>query len=310
MAAHRIAACVRLFSRTTSVLAEGAGPGALPLSPAVRRLVDEHHLNAKSIPATGPKGRLLKGDILAFLDAGGKAAAPVVTKAAPAVSATPSKSKQKFEDQTITNIRRVIAQRLTESKGTIPHAYASVAVNMAGALKFRQTLAKEGSKISVNDIVIKAAASALREVPVVNSTWRDGVASVSPSVDISVAVATPTGLITPIVTRADSRTIEDVNATVQVLADKAKSGTLKPAEFQGGSFTISNLGMFGIHSFQAVINPPQTAILAVGAGRVALGADEKPTTVASFDLCYDARVISPDKAAEWLASLRKRIEAL
>ena len=162
-------------------------------------------------------------------------------------------------------MRKVIASRLTESKATVPHAYASIDCKLDNLLELRKQInaTGAGTKVSVNDLVIKASALALRDVPSVN---QNAEASREGNVDISVAVATPSGLITPIVKDADALSVSEINGCVKDLAARAFENKLKPEEFMGGSFTISNLGMFGISQFSAVINPPQAAILAVGSG--------------------------------------------
>lgn len=174
-----------------------------------------------------------------------------------------------FTDIPNSNMRKVIAKRLTESKTTVPHAYSIIECDLESVMKLRKLYkTKYDTNISVNDVIIKACSLALKDVPEANSKW-DPVAKkivFNKDVDISVAVATPTGLITPIITNANTRGIVDINNTVKDLANRAKVGKLKPEEYQGGSFSISNLGMFGVSHFSAVINPPQACILAVGSG--------------------------------------------
>jgi pyruvate dehydrogenase E2 component (dihydrolipoamide acetyltransferase) len=216
-----------------------------------------------------------------------------------------------YNDIPLTTMRKVIAKRLTESKQTVPHSYSEMTVDIDSVLKLRKQLAKEFNiNVSVNDAVIKAAALALRDVPEANARYDDVRQAVvrNPSVNISVAVATPTGLITPIVTESDSRGLVNINATVKDLATRAKAGKLKPHEFQGGSFSISNLGMFGVTSFSAVINPPQSCILAVGAGipRVtAVSTDElRVSTQLTVQVSHDRRVVSEAVAAQFLQAFR------
>ena len=174
-----------------------------------------------------------------------------------------------YEDIPNSNIRKVIAKRLTESKATVTHIYSSINCNLDNAIKLRKELKKNYDiNISMNDIVIKSAALALKDVPAILNKWNPKTSSIdiNSQIDISIAVATPNGLITPIITNPHQRSLNDISLTIKSLANRAKEGKLKPEEYQGGSFSISNLGMFGINSFTAVINPPQSCILAVGAG--------------------------------------------
>lgn len=221
-------------------------------------------------------------DVLAFLERGGagakastgkavedtsghQAAAARQTEAAAYPKEEEREEEEAYHDTPTSNIRQIIARRLTESKSQIPHEYARIEVDMSAASKLRkQIMGETGSKFSLNDVILKASGLSLRAVPEVNTTFVNGEATVQPSVDISVAVASPRGLITPIVTRSESRSVLDIAGTVQELAGRARDGKLKPHEFQGGSFSVSNLGMFGVSEFSAVINPPQTCILAVG----------------------------------------------
>lgn len=223
-----------------------------------------------------------------------------------------------FIDIPISNIRRVIAQRLMQSKQTIPHYYLSVDVNMGEVLLVRKELNKmlEGKgKISVNDFIIKASALACLKVPEANSSWMDTVIRQNHVVDVSVAVSTPAGLITPIVFNAHIKGLETIASDVVSLASKAREGKLQPHEFQGGTFTISNLGMFGIKNFSAIINPPQACILAIGASEDKLipADNEKGFDVASVmsvTLSCDHRVVDGAVGAQWLAEFKSTLKSL
>lgn len=203
-------------------------------------------------------------------------------------------------------MRRVIASRLLESKSTIPHLYLAADVDLDRVAELREALKQQGAKISVNDCVIRAVALALAEVPAANASWdAAGEALVAgPSVDISIAVATPGGLITPIIRDADTKSLTQIAAEVRELAGRARTNKLKPHEFQGGSFSISNLGMFGIDSFSAIINPPQACIMAVGGARkvARMGAAGSPVaaTVMTVTLSADNRVYDGDVASAFL----------
>lgn len=188
-----------------------------------------------------------------------------------------------FEDRPTSNIRQIIARRLTESKSQIPHEYARMEVDMTAVVRLRKRKIEEtGSRFSLNDVIIRAAGLALRAVPELNTTFINGDTVTQAQVDISVAVASPRGLITPIVTSSDSRSVQDIASTVAELAARAREGKLQPHEFQGGSFSVSNLGMFGVSEFSAVINPPQTCILAVGTIRPHILPDTQVCTTAGW----------------------------
>jgi pyruvate dehydrogenase E2 component (dihydrolipoamide acetyltransferase) len=284
-------------------------------SPAASHMIRSQGLNEKLIKGTAKHGIISKGDVLHYLatmPAGSSVdIAAINYDSAPVAHApvTVSTIPSPFTDVPNSNMRKIIAKRLTESKQQVPHLYATVSTEIDALLKFRSVLKKNGINVSVNDLVIKAAALALRDVPEANAKWsakanaRD---TSSSSVDISVAVATPSGLITPIVTNADKRGLVDITNTVKDLATRAKDNKLKPEEFQGGSFTISNLGMFGISEFSAVINPPQCCILAVGGGvgkvmpPASPGAQPRVVTTMTVQLSADRRVVDEAIAAQYL----------
>jgi pyruvate dehydrogenase E2 component (dihydrolipoamide acetyltransferase) len=215
-------------------------------------------------------------------------------------------------------MRKVIARRLSESKQTIPHFYVSMDFELDGLLKLRADLnaksPKDGPgafKLSVNDMVIKAAAVTLRRFPAVNAMWTDEAILQFQDVDISVAVATPTGLITPIVRKADQKGLAAISNEMKDLAARAKANKLKPEEFQGGGFSISNMGMYGVREFSAIINPPQAGILAVAAGEqrpVVKGGQLAVATVMTCTLSVDHRVIDGALAAEFMQALKGAIE--
>lgn len=260
------------------------------LMPSARHLSQSKGLDATGLAGSGKGGRITKGDVLQALKDGVNlpplaaavsspaAAAPASVPAAAAAVIPPASvaigdvtiptitSSGSYTDIKNNNMRKVIAKRLTESKSTVPHFYASTEIELDNIMALRKKLMDMDVKVSVNDLVIRASALALRDVPEVNASYVNGQVKMSPSVDISVAVATPGGLITPIVPNTDKMGLSDISSKVRDLATRARDGKLAPEEYQGGSFCISNLGMFGINEFSAVINPPQAAILAVGGG--------------------------------------------
>lgn len=272
-------------------------------SPLARRIASE-----KGVQLTG-QGSGLYGSIKAQDIGAMPAAAAHVPSAAPGAA---------YTDIPVSNMRAVIAKRLMLSKQTIPHYYLSVDVELDQILKLRKQfntlLEKDKIKLSINDFVIKAAALACKKVPEANSSWMDTVIREFHSVDISVAVATDKGLITPIVFEADTKGLILISQDVKTLAAKAREGKLQPHEFQGGTFSISNLGMFGIKNFSAIINPPQACILAVGGTEVRLIPDEKaengykPASFLSVTLSCDHRVVDGAVGAKWLSAFRQLLE--
>jgi len=238
------------------------------------------------------------------------------------IAARPLASAGAYTDIPVSGMRATIAKRLTESKQTIPHYYLTVDVAIDELLHLRKelnaTIAKlakdqdKQAKISVNDIFIKAMAHANKAIPECNSAWLGDCIRQYDSVDVCVAVATPTGLITPIVFGADSKGLLTISQEVRALAQRAKENKLKPEEFQGGSITISNLGMFGISSFSAIINPPQACILSVGGAQKRIVPDEidghKEATYVSMTLCCDHRVVDGAVGAQWLAEFKSMLE--
>nr|QHB15552.1 pyruvate dehydrogenase protein X component [Bemisia tabaci] len=289
--------------------------------PAAHRLLNLYQIDAKQVPTTGRGGKLLKSDVLKYVEDNKlqpKPPKPVPlpvarAKAEPKEAAKPSpafasKPRSGYTDIEVSSMRRTIAKRLTESKTQIPHAYSIIDSEVDQILSIRKELKASGISVSVNDFVIKAVALALKQYPVANCLYvKDEIVS-APGIDISVAVATENGLITPIVKSADTKSITEISAEVRELAGKARKGKLQLHEFQGGSFTISNLGMFGISEFSAIINPPQCGILAVGGGRSLINLDGKPFTKMASQLSYDARAISEPDAAMFLEIVQLYLE--
>ncbi|KAG8062951.1 hypothetical protein GUJ93_ZPchr0003g17937 [Zizania palustris] len=278
------------------------------ISPAAKLLIKEHHLDQSVLKASGPRGTLLKGDVLSALKSGATASstkeknppAPPLSKPthdSQTQSVTTPPKSITHEDLPNSQIRKVIAKRLLESKHTTPHLYLSKDVILDPLLAFRNELKEQhGVKVSVNDIVIKAVALALRDVPDANAYWNSEKeeAQKCDSVDISIAVATEKGLMTPIIRNADQKTISAISSEVKQLAEKARAGKLAPTEFQGGTFSISNLGMYPVDHFCAIINPPQSGILAVGRGNKVVepvvdnDGTEKATVITKMGLTLSA----------------------
>ncbi len=295
--------------------------GRIAASPLARRMAKQAGLDLAAIAGSGPHGRIVKRDIEQALAAGTPAAdAPVPEVAAPAPApaapARPTAAAADPEDREIphSNVRKVIARRLTEADREIPQIYLSVDIEIDRLLAARREVNEtlDGpAKVSVNDMVIKAAALALRQAPAVNARWTDTATVMLGAVDISVAVATEGGLITPIVFDADRKGLAQIANEMKELAGRAREGRLKPEEYQGGSFTVSNLGMYGIGHFTSIINPPQAAILAVGAGAqkvVVRGGEMQVATVMTCTLTCDHRVIDGALGAQWLQAFKGFVE--
>merc|ERR1719187_207545 len=243
--------------------------------------------------------------------------APVATPTPslpPLTSTFPTSSD--FTDLDMSNVRKIIAKRLQQSKHEIPHYYLTVECNMDNIIKLRKDIntayEKEGVKLSVNDFIIKAVALASKRVPACNSAWMDSFIREFHTVDVCVAVDTGSGLITPIVTGADTRGLADISSSVREMAGRAKEGKLAPHEFQGGTITVSNLGMFGINQFTAIINPPQACILAVGGTekKVVAGPGGDPTVaqIMRVTMSCDHRVVDGAVGAQWLQHFKKFME--
>ncbi|MBJ7250775.1 MAG: pyruvate dehydrogenase complex dihydrolipoamide acetyltransferase [Acetobacteraceae bacterium] len=289
-------------------------------SPLARRMAAQAGLDIGQIAGSGPNGRIVKADVDAALSRG-PAPAPVATVPAPAAAPRPVAPVAITAPHTAvpnSSIRKVIARRLAESKATIPHFYVSTDVEIDALLKIRADLnarsPKDGPgafKLSVNDLVIKATAVTLRRFPNVNAMWTEDAILQLHDVDISVAVSIPDGLITPIVRNADIKGLAAISTEMKDLAARAKTGKLKPEEFQGGGFSISNMGMYGVRDFAAIINPPQAGILAVSAGEqrpVVKNGALAIATVMTLTLSVDHRVIDGALAAEFLQTLKRNIE--
>jgi len=266
----------------------------------------------KAIKGTGPGGRITKSDIEKYKPSGGATSAPAATAAGPT-----------YEDVPATSMRKTIANRLVQSMNQNPHYFVSATLSVTKLLKLRQALnaSAEGKyKLSVNDFLIKACAIACKKVPAVNSSWReDGgqtVIRTHHTVDVSVAVATPVGLMTPIVKNADSIGLSAISTAVKDLGKRARDGKLKPEEYQGGTFTISNMGMnAAVERFTAVINPPQAAILAVGTTqKIAVPVETEDGVTTEWDEqivvtgSFDHKVVDGAVGGEWIRELKKVVE--
>ena len=291
----------------------GLGEGIDPLnkdrvlaSPLAKRMAAQAGIGLDEISGSGPNGRIVKRDIEAVLSGG----LPAIVTANP----TSDTNNQEYELIEHSTMRKTIAARLTESKQTVPHFYLRVDCEIDKLLEFRAELNKKADgayKLSINDIIIKAAGVALKKVPNANACWTESGIKVFRSADISIAVSVEGGLITPIVFNADGKGLEQISKEMHELAERARDGKLSPEEYTGGTFSISNLGMYGVKSFDAVINPPQACILAVGAGQqspVVHNGALAVATVMNLTLSADHRAVDGAVAAEYMKCLSGLIE--
>ncbi|MEJ0045132.1 MAG: pyruvate dehydrogenase complex dihydrolipoamide acetyltransferase [Rhodospirillales bacterium] len=286
------------------------------VSPLARRMALQAGIDLSRVHGTGPQGRIVRADIekLQSAPASSPPAAPAPT--APRTPGAPiTAPHQKLP---LNNVRRITARRLAEAKQSIPHFYVSIDVELDALLKLRADLnaksPKDGPgafKLSVNDLLIKATAVTLRRVPKVNVSFTEEAIILYDDVDISVAVSIPDGLITPIIRQADRKGLAAISNESKSLIERARAGKLKPEEFQGGSFSISNMGMYGVKDFSAIINPPQAAILAIAAGEqrpVVKNGELAVATVMTVTLSVDHRAIDGALAAEFVASFKQIVE--
>src|SRR3954453_5265367 len=275
-------------------------------SPLARKMAREMGVSIEQVQGSGPGGRIIANDIKNF-----KPSAPAQQKAkAPSL---PPAQQLETKEIPLTAMRRTIAKRLAESTGPIPHFYLTADYDVTNLLSMRTQLNEAlGAKLSVNDFIVRAAALALRQHPAVNSSWSEDAISQHGEIHIGIAVSTPEGLITPVVRNADQKSIPDIGTEVRALAEKAKNRKLQPHEYQGSTFTISNLGAWGIEEFTAIINPPNVAILAIGT------AEARPIVTAErqivvrdrmkITMSCDHRVVDGAAGAEYLKTLRQYVE--
>ncbi|KXV67368.1 branched-chain alpha-keto acid dehydrogenase subunit E2 [Acetobacter malorum] len=278
-------------------------------SPLAKRVASQKGLDLSRIKGTGPNGRIVRRDVD---NAAAQSTAAPATASAEALAST---------SRTVphSSMRKVIARRLSEAKSTIPHFYVSADVELDALLALRSQLnaaspdeGPDAFKLSVNDMLVKASAIALKRVPNVNASFTDQAMILHDNVDISIAVSIPDGLITPIVKHVDQKSLKQISQETKDLVKRARAGKLKPEEFQGGTFSISNMGMFGVRDFSAIINPPQAAILAIAAGKkqpVVKGNELAIATVMTVTLSVDHRVVDGAVAAEWLSAFRSVVES-
>ncbi len=313
-AAAPVASVAPVASKAPAAPVATASTGARPAgsrvkaSPLAKRIAAQKHIDLSSVVGSGPNGRILRSDVENYTGGGGGGAV--------------RRNSVEFVQVPNNSMRKVIARRLLESKQQVPHFYLTVEVELDAMMEARAQLnahavAKAGKdaqpayKLSVNDLVIKAVALAMRDKPSCNVSWYDDAIIQYNNVDVSVAVATDGGLITPIIRNADQKSLSQISNEMKDLAGRARANKLKPEEFQGGGFSISNLGMYGVKTFQAIINPPQACILAVGAGETKLvmrGGVVKEIQVMNATLSVDHRAVDGALGAEFLQIFKRYME--
>ena len=271
--------------------------GRMRVSPLAKKLAEDKGLPLQYIPGSGDGGRIVRRDVDAFM-------------AGAAVQST--SAVESYTEENVSQMRKTIARRLAESKFTAPHFYLTMEINMGRAVEARAAIiAATGSKVSFNDMVVKATALALKQHPKVNSSWQGDTIRYNHHVHMGIAVAVEEGLLVPVVRFADTKTLAQINQEVKVFADKAKNKKLQPSDWEGNTFTISNLGMFGIEEFTAIVNPPDACILAVGAIRevpVVKNGAVVPGHTMKLTLSCDHRVVDGASGSAFLQTLKAMLE--
>lgn len=275
------------------------GTDRIFITPLAKRLAQHHSLDVADLGGSGPKGRIIKADIEKALQAAPMGKSPL--------------GQSEYTDVKLNGMRKTIAKRLTESKQTIPHFYLSVDCDLGPLLALRRQIndLPKTEKVSVNDFVVRACALALVKVPEANVTWHDTFIRHYQNADIAVAVAVEGGLVTPVVRSAEQKSLLDISAEIRNLAERARSGKLLPEEYQGGSFSLSNLGMYGVRDFAAIINPPQACILAIGAGEqrpVVKDGQLQVATIMTGTLSVDHRAVDGALGAQFLQAFKDLIQ--
>jgi pyruvate dehydrogenase E2 component (dihydrolipoamide acetyltransferase) len=302
--------------------AEAGADGRIFATPIARRLARERGLDLSAIKGSGPNGRIVKDDVLGF--SAPRPGAPVPAIAPPPAPAAmhaplpgpPPAARGEGGALRIphSSMRKVIARRLTEAKQSIPHYYLTIDVELDAALDLRNRLNARPAadyKLTVNDFAVKAVALALRKVPAANATWTDEAVLRFGSADVAVAVATESGLVTPVVRDADHKGVTAISNEMKELATRARAGKLRPEEYQGGGVTISNLGMYGVREFAAIINPPQSCILALGAAEPRPAVRDGAIVIRTLMTCTlsaDHRTVDGAVGAEFLAAVKANLE--
>ena len=301
---EEVAATTPASNETSTIKPETStnADSRIKASPLAKKIAEEKGIDIKSVSGTGDFGRIVKRDIENFAPGAAK-----VSVVLPSIV-----GQESFEDVPVSQMRKAIARRLSESKNGAPHFYLTMSINMDKANEARKAMNEYSPvKISVNDLIIKAVASSLRKHPKVNSSWLGDKIRMNNHIHVGVAVAIEDGLIVPVVKFADNKSVSHISAEVKELVEKAKTKKLQPNEFEGNTFTISNLGMFGIDQFTAIINPPDSCILAIGAAKEMVVADNGQMKIASVmkvTLSCDHRSVDGTIGSAFLQTLKELLE--
>ncbi len=302
-----------------AVAASGGGDGtAVKASPLARRMAEEHGIDLRQLQGTGPAGRIVRDDIEDVLEQRAKPAPAAPAPAAPPPAAPapqPSAPSPDTELVKLSRVQQIIARRLTESKQTIPHFYVSSEVDMTDILAMRQTLnanaGEEGVKVTVNDLIIKACALALEKFPEVNSSLKEDSFVRYKHINVGMAVDAPTGLVVPVIRDANTKGVRSIARETKALVAKARANKLTPTDLEGGTFSVSNLGMMDASNFIAVINPPQAAILAIAATRkqfVPIGGQPVIRDMMTMTMSTDHRILSGAAVARFLQEVKRLLQ--
>jgi pyruvate dehydrogenase E2 component (dihydrolipoamide acetyltransferase) len=286
--------------------------GRIFASPLAKKMAEERGIDLKYVKGTGDNGRITKFDIDGYVPAAASATAPTMGASAPAYVQAAQQGVVSFEDQPVSQMRKTIARRLSESLFTAPHFYITMTIDMDAAVAARAKINEVAPvKISFNDMVVKATALSLKQHPKINSSWLGDTIRTNHHVNIGIAVAVDEGLLVPVVRFADTKSLSEIGVTVKGFAQKAKDKKLQPADWEGSTFTISNLGMFGVDEFTAIINPPDACILAVGGIAqvpVVKNGQVVPGNVMKVTLSCDHRVVDGAAGAAFLQTLKSLLE--
>lgn len=295
-------------AETSAVHSSNNEDGRVKASPLAKKIAEEKGISLNQIAGSGDGGRIVKRDVETFTPA--KTAA--TASSAPTINIPAVVGTESYDEVPVSQMRKVIARRLSDSLFTAPHFFLTMEINMDKVNEARKTINADGNvKISVNDFIVKAVAGALRKNPQVNSSWLGDKVRYNHHIHVGIAVAIEDGLIVPVVKFADNKSLSHISAEVKQLADKAKNKKLQPNEFEGNTFTISNLGMFGIDQFTAIINPPDACILAVGGSKetvIVENGQMKVATIMKVTLSCDHRVVDGAVGASFLKTLKELLE--
>jgi pyruvate dehydrogenase E2 component (dihydrolipoamide acetyltransferase) len=303
-------------SDTSGGKSDTSPQGTVKASPLARRMAEEHSIDLSQVQGTGPAGRIVRDDIEDLLEQREAPAAPAQAASAPPAPAAPASTPEQEADIVkLSRVQLLIARRLTESKQTIPHFYVSSEVDMTDLLAMRQTLnanlGEEGLKVTVNDLIIKAAALALEKFPEVNSSLKEDAFVRYKHINVGMAVDAPTGLVVPVIRDANSKGVRSIARESKALVAKARNNKLTPADLEGGTFSVSNLGMMDASNFIAVINPPQAAILAIAAThKQFVPVDGEPVIrdLMTMTLSADHRIVSGATVARFLQEVKRLLQ--